>query len=98
MNRKSKIILIIATVLSVLYSVLSGFGFAGTQTDTGGFVYRLIIIAALIFACSLVFSGAFRQGGKFTTGERGNEAFIAGLLGLSLLLVFEVYTFFYIHI
>jgi len=96
LKKNTKIVLIVATVLSFLYSVLSGLGFVGTQTDTGGLIYRLIIIAALIFACSCVFSGTPLQRG--IEGNKGNEAFIAGVLGLGLLFIFEVYTFVYIYL
>ena len=91
MNRKTKIIFVVAAVLSVLYAVLSGLGIAGIQSYTGGLIYRLIIISVLFYSNLCVLKNILHKPVK-------NEAFIAGALGLGMLLVFEVYSFIYIYL
>lgn len=85
-NKLNPFFLTVAT-LTILYVVLSAMGIGGLNGITGGLVYRLIIIAALLFSCVRAFAGA---------GQRG--AVLAGALGLSAFAVFEIYSLAYIYL
>ena len=87
MSRKAKTTLTTVAVLSTLYAALSALGVAGIESGTGGVIYRLIIIAALLLSCSRAFAGAGRGG-----------ALLAGALGLGAFAVFEIYSFAYIYL
>jgi len=87
-NLMKKVFIIVAA-LSGLYIFLALTGLAGLDTETGGILYRLVIIAALLFVCSCVFTGAAKQGGI---------PLLTGALGLGLLAVSEIYTFAYIYL
>ena len=80
---------IIFAALSAVNIILVLTGLAGLDTNTGGIVYRLVIIAALLFCSSCVFTGA---------AKRGGIPLLSGALGLGLLAVSELYTFAYIYL
>ena len=84
-----KKVFVIVTALSGLYIIFALTGLAGLDTDAGGIIYSLVIIATLLFVCSCVFTGAARHGGI---------PLLAGALGLGLLAVSELYTFAYIYL
>jgi len=89
MDRKTKIIFAIITVISALYAMSTVFGITSIESGTGGIIYRLIIIVTLLFSCSLAFIGLRKE---------TNSAIIAGALGLGMLFIFEVYSFIYIFL
>jgi len=83
----NKIFLLISIGLSAIYVALSESGIAGIETESGGLLYRLIVIAALLFCCVRAFGGA-----------NGGGAALAGALGLGVFAVNEVYAFAYIYL
>ena len=86
MNKRNMTFLVIA-ILSLLYATLGAMRIVGVESGTGGIVYRLIIIATLIFSCSR----SIKASGK-------NVAVLAGVLGLGSFVLFEIYSFAYIYL
>ena len=99
MTTKVKNITIIVPALSLIYAILSSLGFTGIETDAGGVVYRVIIIAALIYACKMGFTLPLPGGEDSETGRGSlNHALLAGWLGILAFAIFEIHTFAYIYI
>ena len=86
MNKKLWLI----TTLTAVYIALCAAGIAGFDAGSAGVMFRLLTIAALIFAVSRAFTGA--------AGRGGDGAALAGALGLGLLAAGEVYTFCHIYL
>ncbi|MCL2112100.1 MAG: hypothetical protein FWH32_07650 [Clostridiales bacterium] len=80
----------IITALPCVYIVLSLLHVAGVGSESGGAVYRLIIVGALIFACVHVSTHALRR--------EGGVALLEGALALGLIAVNEVFYFAYIYL
>lgn len=81
---------VIIAVPAAIYAGLSAFGLAGLSAGTGGFVYRILIIAALLFSCSRAFAAAVKS------GDRG--ALLTAALGMGTFAVNEIYVFAYIYL
>lgn len=86
MNRK----IFIPLALTAVYIVLCAAGIAGLDAEIHGIVFRLAVIAALLYAVTRAFAGV---------AKRGIEgAVLAGVLGLGMLAASEVYTFCHIYL
>ena len=84
---KKKLLLFL--IPAAVYILLSAAGFGVTGT-AGGLVYRIMIIAALLYACSRAFAGAAREG--------GDRIHLTGALGLGTFAVNEIFLLAYIYL
>lgn len=99
----NRIVFFITSALTAVYVALSIMGIAGVSNEAGGFAYRLITIAALIYACSRLFASVVTHpAASRHPSEEGNlgadNTLFAAALGLGTFAVNEIYVFAYIYL